>query len=103
MKKILVSAIALCSFSLSVFADEKLEVMDIITRVNDTGQQSHGTPEYGGTKAGLSAFWDNAVYHTGNMEAYCLMKTQAWYDYSFAWAEKNAWCGATEKDIYRPL
>ena len=98
MKKILVSAIALCSFSLSVFADEKLEVMNIITRVNDTWQQSHGAPEYGGTKAGLSAFWDNAVYHTGNMEAYSLMKTQAWYDYSFAWAEKNAWCGATEKD-----
>ena len=98
MKKILVSAIALCSFSLSVFADEKLEVMNIITRVNDTWQQSHGAPEYGGTKAGLSAFWDNAVYHTGNMEAYSLMKTQAWYDYSFAWAEKNNWCGATETD-----
>ena len=80
------------------FADEKAEVMDIITRVNNAWQQSHGTPEYGGSKAGLSAFWDNAVYHTGNMEAYSLMKTQAWYDYSFAWAEKNNWCGATETD-----
>lgn len=72
--------------------------MNIITRVNDAWQQSHGAPEYGGTKAGLSAFWDNAVYHTGNMEAYDLMKTKAWYDYSFAWAEKNAWLGATERD-----
>ena len=98
MRKILISAIAFSLFSLSVVADEKSEVMNIITRVNNTWQQSHGAPEYGGTKAGLSAFWDNAVYHTGNMEAYSLMKTQAWYDYSFAWAEKNAWFGATEKD-----
>lgn len=98
MRKILFSVISFCLFSLSVVADEKSEVMNIITRVNDTWQQSHGAPEYGGTKAGLSAFWDNAVYHTGNMEAYSLMKTQAWYDYSFAWAEKNNWCGATEKD-----
>ena len=88
----------LCLQSLFTFADKKAEVMDIITRVNNAWQQSHGAPEYGGTKAGLSAFWDNAVYHTGNMEAYCLMKTQAWYDYSFAWAEKNNWCGATERD-----
>lgn len=98
MRKILISVIAFSLFSLSVVADEKSEVMNIITRVNNTWQQSHGAPEYGGTKAGLSAFWDNAVYHTGNMEVYSLMKTQAWYDYSFAWAEKNAWFGATEKD-----
>lgn len=98
MKNILFCAIAFCLSSLSVAADEKSEVMDIITRVNNTWQQSHGAPEYGGTKAGLSAFWDNAVYHTGNMEAYSLMKTQAWYDYSFAWAEKNGWIGAAEKD-----
>ena len=98
MRKILVGVISFCLFSPSVVADEKSEVMNIITRVNNTWQQSHGAPEYGGTKAGLSAFWDNAVYHTGNMEAYSLMKTQAWYYYSFAWAEKNAWLGATEKD-----
>ena len=98
MKNILFCAIAFCLSSLSVAADEKSEVMDIITRVNNTWQQSHGAPEYGGTKAGLSAFWDNAVYHTGNMEAYSLMKTQTWYDYSFAWAEKNGWIGAAEKD-----
>jgi rhamnogalacturonyl hydrolase YesR len=98
MRKILISAIAFSLFSLSVVADEKSEVMNIIARVNNAWQQSHGAPEYGGTKAGLSAFWDNAVYHTGNMEAYDLMKTQALYDYSFAWAEKNAWFGATEKD-----
>ena len=84
--------------SLFAFADEKAEVMDIIARVNNAWQQNHGAPEYGGTKAGLSAFWDNAVYHTGNMEAYDLMKTQAWYDYSLAWAEKNNWCGASESD-----
>ena len=98
MKIKLLFSLLLFLQSLFTFADKKAEVMDIITRVNNAWQQSHGAPEYGGTKAGLSAFWDNAVYHTGNMEAYDLMKTQAWYDYSFAWAEKNNWYGATETD-----
>lgn len=98
MKKKLLLFLLLFLQSLCTFADKKAEVVDIITRVNNAWQQSHGAPEYGGTKAGLSAFWDNAVYHTGNMEAYDLLKTQAWYDYSFAWAEKNNWCGATEAD-----
>lgn len=98
MKKKLLLFLLLFLQSLCTFADQKAEVVDIITRVNNAWQQSHGAPEYGGMKAGLSAFWDNAVYHTGNMEAYDLLKTQAWYDYSFAWAEKNNWCGATEAD-----
>ena len=98
MKIKLLFSLLLFLQSLFTFADKKAEVMDIITRVNNAWQQSHGAPEYGGTKAGLSAFWDNAVYHTGNMEAYDLMKTQTWYDYSFAWAEKNNWYGATETD-----
>ena len=98
MKIKLLFSLLLFLQSLFTFADKKAEVMDIITRVNNAWQQSHGAPEYGGTKAGLSAFWDNAVYHTGNMEAYDLVKTQAWYDYSFAWAEKNNWYGATETD-----
>ena len=98
MKIKLLFSLLLFLQSLFTFADKKAEVMDIITRVNNAWQQSHGAPEYGGTKVGLSAFWDNAVYHTGNMEAYDLVKTQAWYDYSFAWAEKNNWYGATETD-----
>ena len=36
-------------------------VRDIITNVNNAWQQSHPKQE--------RAFWDPAVYHTGNMEA----------------------------------
>ena len=61
MKIKLLFSLLLFLQSLFTFADKKAEVMDIITRVNNAWQQSHGAPEYGGTKAGLSAFWDNAV------------------------------------------
>lgn len=62
------------------------EVIDVMTRVNDQWQQAH-------LKHGRS-FWDNAVYHTGNMEAYRLTRNYRWKDYSVAWAEHNQWKGA---------
>lgn len=40
------------------------------------------------------AFWDNAAYHTGNMEAYALTKKEAYKNYSEAWAIRNEWKGA---------
>lgn len=66
------------------------EVNEIITKVNDTWQKNN--PKHG------RSFWDNAVYHTGNMEAYALLKKQEWRDYSAAWGEQNKWMGAQEKD-----
>ncbi len=62
------------------------EVNKIIRRVNDAWQKAH--PDHG------RAFWDNAVYHTGNMEAYTLLKDENWRKYSEAWAEHNEWKGA---------
>ena len=107
MKKFFLLAAAML-LSLNIMAETAKDVKDIIVKVNNTWQQNHGAPEYGGTKRGLSAFWDNAVYFTGNMEAYSLFanskdaadKEQAkqWYDYSYAWAEKNNWQGASEPD-----
>lgn len=102
----------------SAFAQTAEEVKSAIVKVNDTWQKGHPGPGYGGSKKGLSAFWDNAVYHTGNMEAYKLFagnseaykleelgKTNAdkaaakrWLDYATAWAEQNNWMGATEMD-----
>ncbi len=38
--------------------------------------------------------WDNAVYHTGNMEVFFLTGDSACYDTSLAWAENNGWTGA---------
>lgn len=40
------------------------------------------------------SFWDNAVYHTGNMEAYFLTGNRNYLDYTVAWADHNRWKGA---------
>ena len=71
-------------------ADEAAEVRNIIKRVNDSWQNAH--------PAAASAFWDNAVYHTGNMEAYFLTGKEKYRAYSEAWAEHNGWKGAKGAD-----
>ena len=57
--------------------------------------------------AEVRSFWDNAAYHTGNMEVYKLFKetgdgsqetVNQMLDYSIRWAEHNQWKGATEPD-----
>ena len=63
---------------------------EIITVVNDYWQQHHSPLE--------RSFWDVAAYHTGNMEAYRLLGTARWLDYSSRWANHNLWQGAREKD-----
>ena len=65
-------------------------VVEIIDRVN-TYWQSNNSPE-------VRSFWDNAAYHTGNMEAFFLTGNQHYLDYSLKWAEHNKWKGATEAD-----
>ena len=64
------------------------DVEAIIEKVNDTWQATHPQHE--------RAFWDNAVYHTGNMAAYALLQKRAWVEYSEAWAKHNLWQGARE-------
>jgi len=46
--------------------------------------------------AEVRSFWDNAAYHTGNIEAYKILKDEKMLDYSKRWAEHNNWKGATE-------
>ena len=84
--------------SVMAMSQTSSDVKKAIITVNDTWQKAHPEPEYGGSKAGLSAFWDNAVYHTGNMESYRLINAERWLKYSFDWAETNAWSGAKERD-----
>ena len=67
-------------------AAEAAEVRRIIEKVNDKWQADNA-PE-------SRAFWDNAAYHTGNMEAYRLTGHTRWRDYSLRWAEHNDWKGA---------
>ena len=65
------------------------EVRDIVYKVNNTWQRNHGQER---------SFWDPAVYHTGNMEAFFTFGNIAWLNYSREWADKNLWQGAREKD-----
>ncbi len=62
------------------------EVLQTIQKVNEHWQATHPKHE--------RAFWDNAAYHTGNMEAYFLTKKESYRQYSEAWAEQNLWMGA---------
>ena len=66
------------------------EVKDVIRQVNTYWQANN--------PAEVRSFWDNAAYHTGNMEVYKLLKDQQMLDYSIRWAEYNQWKGATEAD-----
>lgn len=67
------------------------QVAEVITKVNDYWQTHN--------KAEVRSFWDNAAYHTGNMEAYhLLLKNEAQLNYTRRWACHNDWSGATEAD-----
>ena len=68
----------------------QLSTIEIITKVNDYWQQHH--------KPQVRSFWDEAAYHTGNMEAYRLLEVARWKNYSEDWARHNQWMGAREKD-----
>lgn len=95
MRKILKTAVALTFLGMTACAsasvpDTSQEVIDIIYRVNNYWQSRHPMPG--------SAFWDNAAYHTGNMEAFFLTGDSAFLYYSEAWAKHNQWEGARSVD-----
>ena len=60
---------------------KKTDVLEIIKKVNTYWQTNN--------PAEVRAFWDNAAYHTGNMEVYKLLKDERMLDYSIRWAEHN--------------
>ena len=62
------------------------EVIGIINKVNTHWQTTN--PVHG------RSFWDNAAYHTGNMEVYFLTGDTTAYNFSEAWAIHNEWKGA---------
>ena len=93
MKKTLISAMLIMVFlplSAATYSKKAQKVIGIIDRVN-TYWQSNNAAE-------VRSFWDNAAYHTGNMEAYFLTGEERYLDYSLRWAEHNNWMGATEPD-----
>lgn len=86
------SAFALGFLPFVTFAKsgESQEVRKIIDKVNQHWQAEN--------KPQVRSFWDNAAYHTGNMEAYFLTGNETYRQYSEAWAEYNEWKGAKSND-----
>ena len=90
------------------------DVLAIIEQVNTQWQQSHpliaadsaqytADPDNEWTfrpYTNNSPFWDNAAYHTGNMEVCKLSPelSQQFLPYSLTWAEAAQWKGATSND-----
>ena len=83
-------ALTLLPLSSHAWNRKAQRVIEMINRVNNYWQ-SNNSPE-------VRSFWDNAAYHTGNMEAFFLTGNQHYLDYSLKWAEHNKWMGATETD-----
>ena len=77
--------VALSAFGADV-SKESAQVRRAIERVNNHWQANHAPT--------TNAFWDNAAYHTGNMEAYFLTGNEKWRQYSEDWANHNEWKGA---------
>ncbi|MDF9829483.1 glycoside hydrolase family 88 protein [Parabacteroides sp. PF5-6] len=89
-KRLLCLSLLACSFTLQAQTTDKEEVLRIIHKVNNHWQTAHPEPGW--------AFWENAAYHTGNMEAYLLTGEASYREYSERWAEKNEWKGAKSED-----
>ena len=100
VKRVLFVLMAVLWFLPSAYAKRmtKEDVVNTIIRVNTYWQANN--------KAEVRAFWDNAAYHTGNMEVVRLLsedkseelRVKSFLDYSIRWAEYNEWKGAKEAD-----
>ena len=97
MKRLLSVVVAAVAIQAAVGAKTKKKpvapkttTIEIINKVNDHWQATH--------KAEVKAFWDDAAYFTGNMEAYKLTGNARFLEYSDRWARHNHWSGATETD-----
>lgn len=105
----LLSFIYFCIFSFFTSCTEKQdnlpnaqEILSTIDKVNLHWQEEHPLLPADSLPfrpySNNSPFWDNAAYHTGNMEAYKLTQKAEYLAYSKAWAESNLYMGATSAD-----
>lgn len=85
-KLLLACAVGVLPISVGARDSEAVEVRKMIDKVNQHWQ-AENSPE-------VRSFWDNAVYHTGNMEAYFLTGNETYRTYSETWANYNQWKGA---------
>lgn len=79
--------------SIAAQGETSAQVLKKIEKVNDYWQ-ANNSPQ-------CRAFWDNAAYFTGNMEAYRLTGKAQYYEYSEKWCCHNNWMGATSNDKSR--
>lgn len=85
-KVLLCIAASAITLPLTAKPTESEEVRAMIDKVN-TYWQSNNPPE-------TNSFWNNAAYHTGNMEVFFLTGNPTYLAYSEAWAKYNGWKGA---------
>lgn len=91
MKRILQAFALLLVSAVSLAAStSRQDVVDVIRKANLYWQRNN-EPE-------VRSFWDNAAYHTGNVEVYKLLGDRDMLDYTVRWARHNQWKGATEAD-----
>lgn len=103
LKTIFALSLCVTLFTTHVEAKQKVKTKDVLTssvlkmieKVNDHWQATN-SPE-------VNAFWDNAAYFTGNIEAYRLTGKAKYLEYSDKWARYNKWQGATETDAAKWL
>ena len=89
-KYILLIVIFVCLNLHAQTTPSRQELISIIEEVNTYWQSTHVNPG--------NQFWDNAAYHTGNMEAYFVTGNETYRQYSEHWAKNNNWKGATERN-----
>lgn len=85
----LLALLALCTATLAAAPESlptRAEVLHSIRLVNEHWRKTH--PKHG------DAFWNRAVYHIGNMEAFSVTKDPESLRFSEAWARHNQWKGA---------
>ena len=88
--KLLIFSFIVFNAFMGLAKPHKGEVLQCIDKANKYWQTTHSDPG--------NPFWDNAAYHTGNMEVFKLTGDTAALNYSLRWAEKNKWQGATGTD-----
>lgn len=88
LKLLLMAVTLFCGGTLQ--AENSSEVLSMIHKVNDYWQAKNSPYK--------RAFWDNAAYYTGNMEAYRMTGKAEWYQYSDRWCRHNEWKGAKSND-----
>jgi rhamnogalacturonyl hydrolase YesR len=95
MKKIFLLVTMLILAAASTLAQKRMakQVLALADSVAVAYQRTHSDT--------LDSWWDNAVFHVGNIELYKVSQNPLLLDYTLSWARHNKFLGATEPDKRR--